>query len=604
MASTGFEAHNAHVNEEVQIVSVVRSEQDDADVDVENNSSPKILERNFKTNSEVSENMDESSTRPKAEVCSERNIENRNLKTNSEKDKQVSSITPTTHTSYENNPEQEDTISSVVMELDQLDKASVTNKSRTRKVKEILRVSGDVYAPETTDVASNEQASTISKSEMENIHHHHRHNNRHTYTEFSSTPAEDKAKAKQERKEARKALKEEHRLKRKQEKEIEEEDRKQKELEEKRRLDEERLAVELAKKKERRAKLKAAKLEKRTAHVLYLERMFVELQSRLQKARDSLEEVEDYGSDDSLSDTSISSESQSEDEYSEEHTRPQPKTWATSNSSTSNVLNQAYMAPQTSRNIEGKRGQQVWPQHSGELPVGVDAQTVIDAKMEVYRRETYEKAKKSERVAPEDLHAYSMIDKGGRQKKVTLRKAADESLGFMITETSRSSLLPCVFISHIYPGGAASRSDVIRVGDTILAVNGVSLVGLPFKESLKLFKDLSLGTEIDLTIVPVDPAVTVTILRKSSPKGRLGLDILHAEIVAVDKGGAAEKAGAKPGHLILEVNGTSVVGWPHNRIVEIMSSDVVILKTMPRDLFATLLKHESTQLNRSKGKGF
>ncbi|KNC84760.1 hypothetical protein SARC_03031 [Sphaeroforma arctica JP610] len=529
----------------------------------------------------------------------------------------------------------------------------------------------------------------------------HRHHRTHTYSRETSHNADaaetnqfvdedDKARAKRERKEARKALKEQLRKERKVEKEIEEAARLKREAEERARIEAQRIAEEKRRKLEHHQKMKAAKLAKRDAHVKYLERMLTELQTRLANARLDLERVQDIDTDDSLSDTSIDTDTDTpsdsdSDSYGSSRKKkssgkpmghvnargPPMRTRPPSGARPLSGGRGMHYGPHPNRNgpvlrvnsrgqpvpgtgplsREGStqpaayggpggppgpphmqrphsRGNSNTPQrnHIGVSPqghhlppaansraqtlysstdpqsYGVDAKSQLEADMDQYRRITYEKAKGSERVAAEDLDAFSTANEGGRQTQVTLRKTPDESLGFMITETSRSSLLPCVFVSHIYPGGAASRSHLLHVGDTILAVNGVSLVGLPFKESLKLFKDLSVGTEINLTVVPVDPAVTVTIDRRMSPAGKLGLDVLHAEIVAVDRGGAAEIAGVKPGHLILEVNGQSVVGWDHESIVRSMKAEIVTLKTMPRDLFATLMKHETSRLEK-KPKG-
>ena len=43
------------------------------------------------------------------------------------------------------------------------------------------------------------------------------------------------------------------------------------------------------------------------------------------------------------------------------------------------------------------------------------------------------------------------------------------------------------------------------------------------------------------------------------------------------------------GHRITEVNGTSVVDFTHEQIVQSLQAERVELKTMPRDLFQTLM---------------
>eukprot|EP00124_Ichthyophonus_hoferi_P001597 Ihof_evm9s87 gene=Ihof_evmTU9s87 len=183
------------------------------------------------------------------------------------------------------------------------------------------------------------------------------------------------------------------------------------------------------------------------------------------------------------------------------------------------------------------------------------------------RRETYENTKQYQRVAEEDISLFTRFD---AHKHVVLPKSPSESLGFMITETSRQSLLPCIFISHIFPGGAASRSGELMVGDSILNINGTSVVGLPFPTILDLFKAASKLSKIELIVVPVEPVREVTIDRSGSPSGKLGFDILHGEVISVNKDGPAHLAGLRAGHQITEVNGVSVVGLTHERIVELL----------------------------------
>jgi predicted metalloprotease with PDZ domain len=176
-----------------------------------------------------------------------------------------------------------------------------------------------------------------------------------------------------------------------------------------------------------------------------------------------------------------------------------------------------------------------------------------------------------------------------RQKHVLVRKSAEESLGFMITETGRTSLLPCIFISHIFPGGAAARSGELFVGDQILFVNNVSLVGLPFNRILEVFKCFRNDTQIEFCVIPMPPVDSVVICRSESANHKLGFDVLHGEIISVDVGSASHKAGLKPGHRITEINGQSVVGASHQEIVKCLQEEVVNLKTMPRDLYETLV---------------
>lgn len=58
-------------------------------------------------------------------------------------------------------------------------------------------------------------------------------------------------------------------------------------------------------------------------------------------------------------------------------------------------------------------------------------------------------------------------------------KAKAEILGVVIVESGWGSMLPTVVIANLSPTGAAARCGHLNIGDQIIAINGVSLVGLP-----------------------------------------------------------------------------------------------------------------------------
>jgi predicted metalloprotease with PDZ domain len=63
--------------------------------------------------------------------------------------------------------------------------------------------------------------------------------------------------------------------------------------------------------------------------------------------------------------------------------------------------------------------------------------------------------------------------------KVVVPKAKGEILGVVIVESGWGSMLPTVVIANLAPAGAAARCGQLNIGDQIIAINGVSLVGLP-----------------------------------------------------------------------------------------------------------------------------
>lgn len=63
--------------------------------------------------------------------------------------------------------------------------------------------------------------------------------------------------------------------------------------------------------------------------------------------------------------------------------------------------------------------------------------------------------------------------------QVVVPKGKGEILGVVIVESGWGSMLPTVVIANLAPAGAAARCGQLNIGDQIIAVNGVSLVGLP-----------------------------------------------------------------------------------------------------------------------------
>ena len=58
-------------------------------------------------------------------------------------------------------------------------------------------------------------------------------------------------------------------------------------------------------------------------------------------------------------------------------------------------------------------------------------------------------------------------------------KAKQEILGVVVVESGWGSMVPTVVIANLSPIGAAAKCGQLNIGDQIIAINGVSLVGLP-----------------------------------------------------------------------------------------------------------------------------
>eukprot|EP00123_Amoebidium_parasiticum_P020331 comp47738_c0_seq1/m.47611 comp47738_c0_seq1/g.47611 ORF comp47738_c0_seq1/g.47611 comp47738_c0_seq1/m.47611 type:complete len:543 (-) comp47738_c0_seq1:231-1859(-) len=171
------------------------------------------------------------------------------------------------------------------------------------------------------------------------------------------------------------------------------------------------------------------------------------------------------------------------------------------------------------------------------------------------------------------------------KKKVVLKKRLTDGLGFWIEPTGRYGIVSSVFISHIYPGTVASKCGQLGVGDIILAVNGVSLVGGTAAQSLALLEQASKLTEVALDVIPEEPVRVHYLDKNMSPNGRLGFDVLRGDIIKVVSGGAAEAAGMRVGDHIIEVNKVSTARMSHEEIVGHLRADTLTLRTMPGTLY-------------------
>ena len=61
-------------------------------------------------------------------------------------------------------------------------------------------------------------------------------------------------------------------------------------------------------------------------------------------------------------------------------------------------------------------------------------------------------------------------------------KTKGEALGIVIVESGWGSVLPTVILANMSPVGAAARCGQLNIGDQIMSVNGISLVGLPLTQ--------------------------------------------------------------------------------------------------------------------------
>ena len=69
-----------------------------------------------------------------------------------------------------------------------------------------------------------------------------------------------------------------------------------------------------------------------------------------------------------------------------------------------------------------------------------------------------------------------------------MTKLRGESLGIVVVESGWGSMVPTVVLANMHASGAAARSGLLNIGDQIMAINGISLVGLPLSSCQNYIK--------------------------------------------------------------------------------------------------------------------
>ncbi|CAF1178772.1 unnamed protein product [Adineta steineri] len=203
----------------------------------------------------------------------------------------------------------------------------------------------------------------------------------------------------------------------------------------------------------------------------------------------------------------------------------------------------------------------------------------------------YQEVLNQQEIGSEELDRFS---KKECQKEVIVPKGKNEPLGIVIVESGWGSMLPTVVIANMMPSGPAARCGHLNIGDQIISVNGISLVGLPLSSCQTQIKSVKHLTTVRLVVVPCPPVVEV-LIRRPDTKYQLGFSVQNGIICSLLRGGIAERGGVRVGHRIIEINGQSVVATQHERIVSMLSNSIgeLRMKTMPTQMYRLLTGQEN-----------
>jgi hypothetical protein len=138
----------------------------------------------------------------------------------------------------------------------------------------------------------------------------------------------------------------------------------------------------------------------------------------------------------------------------------------------------------------------------------------------------YQEVLNSQEIFGDELEIFA---KKELQKEVVVPKAKGEILGVVIVESGWGSMLPTVVIANLSSTGAAARCGQLNIGDQIIAINGLSLVGLPLSTCQTYIKNTKNQTVVKFTVVPCPPVVEVKIKRPNT-KYQLGFSVQNGVV--------------------------------------------------------------------------
>uniref|UniRef100_A0A0K0DIA4 PID domain-containing protein n=1 Tax=Angiostrongylus cantonensis TaxID=6313 RepID=A0A0K0DIA4_ANGCA len=148
------------------------------------------------------------------------------------------------------------------------------------------------------------------------------------------------------------------------------------------------------------------------------------------------------------------------------------------------------------------------------------------------RQIDYQEVLNSQELLGDELEMFARKE---TQKDVVVPKKNGEPLGIVVVESGWGSMLPTVVLAHMNPSGPAARSNQLNIGDQIININGISLVGLPLSAAQTNIKNMKTATAVRLTVVSTPPVVEVRI-RRPDTKYQLGFSVQNGVICSLLRG--------------------------------------------------------------------
>lgn len=138
----------------------------------------------------------------------------------------------------------------------------------------------------------------------------------------------------------------------------------------------------------------------------------------------------------------------------------------------------------------------------------------------------YQEVLNSQEMSTDEIEMFARKE---NQREVIVPKNENEILGVSIVESGWGSMLPTVVIASLKHDGPAYRCKKLSIGDVILSVNGISMVGLSLAECQKILGKTKSQRVAQLTIVPCPITVEVKIKRPDT-KYQLGFSVQNGVV--------------------------------------------------------------------------
>lgn len=138
----------------------------------------------------------------------------------------------------------------------------------------------------------------------------------------------------------------------------------------------------------------------------------------------------------------------------------------------------------------------------------------------------YQEVLNSQEMSTDELEMFARKE---NQREVIVPKKEGEIIGFGIVESGWGSVLPTVVIASLKHDGPAYRCKKLFIGDQILSINGISLVGLPLSDCQQILSKIKNQRVARLSVVPC-PLIVEVKIKRPDVKYQLGFSVQNGVV--------------------------------------------------------------------------